>query len=246
MSELVQFCRSIAPELARAPLYVIESDGLPADLAETVSACGFLGGTAPRLDLTFRDAIADWQGRGVAVVLNCPGIRDEAERVTGTATDQAIAVVKRRVLIHELGHVLGERQPPYFAAVESPPPPDIAGAMGAARAALVADYSNPELPPWHDHGTDWLRATLHLAERARSRGLEFSTRDLIADYVPIPADAYAFEFELVEEFFESSNEDYEQVKRRPLPARFAHLHRAGVVRWYQEKQIVADYRKAVA
>lgn len=131
-------------QLPRHPVYILsfEDLGMPAD------CCGW---SHPTLDCQLKTWLMErgmWRGRGYAVVLDT-----QAHDAEGTA-------------IHELGHLLTFPEPitPEARVVE------LFADVGCSTGDEVLRRSSSftghlRVPPWHGHGSDHIRASLHAWSR---------------------------------------------------------------------------------
>lgn len=236
--------RSIVPELADGPLYVVQSDagGLPSQYRN-----GFVGLHSPWLDVALSSWLRDrgeWRGRGPAVVVNAPSLRYDAERDAGT--DQAFAdeLFQGRltaVLVHELAHVVE-------GPIDRREFPELAAASRQATEAVrrwSADNTPPAVP-WQGHGGDWLRLLAHVHHRAeRLLDRRLPTPWVCGDNYQL-APYLAYRTALADEPERLRGQTFETIRNTAPPEAFVDLWRNDVRRWFSSfTEPTAETTKAV-
>jgi hypothetical protein len=151
LSSYADTLRRADPEdFGHLPLYLVDRADVP-DLAWPDDAAAY---TAVATDLELQphlEAIGQWCGRGLAMVVDIDGVRED--HLAG-------------LIIHEAGHWLTGPLPSGLVAVRS-----LCTTAGwQADTESLADFlaTVPQLPAttaWADHGSDFIRAALHLWSR---------------------------------------------------------------------------------
>ena len=156
MSEIdrLQACHDlalkVAPELSAAPLYFLPS--LPSHYSRVAGAC--LAFATRRRDVQIRARlVADgrWQGPGPTICF----------------ADQTLSLSEMlAVTVHEISHLLPASEP----QADSEPTGFDFAKNEFVLAVASADSKRKTLPPWHDHGADFIRRVLHTGYRGSVRG----------------------------------------------------------------------------
>jgi hypothetical protein len=215
--------KRLAPETSARPLYVYFDD------RSWPPGRGYLGFTAPRLDLALQD-LPRWEGRGPAIVLNVPAILRDATAFAadlGWDHDAAFEWRATMVAIHELGHIL-DLAPLYSRACDGPAVP--LGDLTRHAAGSATRLLERARPPRFGHEMDtWGRNVLHLASRARLAGLFAPLPVLINHHLYECTHPCKYWEALAGEPARLVTSTFEQIKSTPLPAAFASL-------WEEDRQ----------
>ncbi|HUG89249.1 MAG TPA: hypothetical protein VML55_00340 [Planctomycetaceae bacterium] len=163
ISDAESICRSVCPELSA--VYIV----LRAELNSSFDQCGrCLGYTSPFLDVQlepFLERDGRWAGRGFATVIYEDAILAAwRARRPGFDVDWLLTTV----VLHELAHHTERgRSWRHKLAVELAERPlkDWAntGPPKLSREFLSFDA---DLPPWHNHGAEFIRSAIHVVHRA--------------------------------------------------------------------------------
>jgi hypothetical protein len=226
---------SLAPlDVRDVPIYIaMTSDGIPEGV---LPRCAF--GTFGRmLDIHLREWLTsrgEWHGRGFAIVIDDDKLR---ATVSPQFHDQAILATA----IHELGHALD------VDAIDLAEPADakvccaaltVSAAMWdqmlLKESSSAADLAS-RVPAWFTHEAEWIRATAHLAWRAKRQGLPIGLFCLadFARYELSSADDYAAALE--PEFQPSGNCSLIELRKQQPPAAFVDLWRSDIKAWYSKQ-----------
>jgi len=177
-SELETLCRRIAPgDIAGHPVYVCFASEMPQPLRPSPATWGYTG---PALDLAIHHWLSDsgrWRGRGIAIVINDIAINEDVSTLAGNDADFRNDLYATRILatvLHELAHALSMKLD------FKPLPVEVAEEIEAKALATTttwvatSDEHTAELsgPAWLGHEAGFIRALLHVIQRAYRAGIE--------------------------------------------------------------------------
>jgi hypothetical protein len=224
-------CRTVAPDLAGGPLYVVLAADLPSELRWPDRLEGL---TTRHLDLILRptlERLGRWRGRGPAMVLSPQAIAADLAELGRPARRRCFAPTFFGIVLHELAHILdagliGEPEPPAslvtFAAL----------ALKAELAGEIKPTNGPSATiPWRRHEAPFIRLALHLAHRARACGVWLQSADVFdaGEYGLSPT--YHYTLALSDEPARLAGCPLADVRTTPSPAAFVELWQADVQRW---------------
>lgn len=174
VAEFIEIAYRIAPiDLAERPLYVVQVSQL--DAWQSWIPADTTGLAGPDLDLSLHHVIERtqrWRGRGHCIVLNDVGW------AAFSTTQETFRRNMLGTFLHEFSHCLEADRD-----FESPPEP-----TPAALAEAVAEHSRAvecfhvdraNVPGWFTHNLNWIRAAVHVVERAQLAGAEVSLVDVV-------------------------------------------------------------------
>ena len=179
-SDAADLCRRLEPALvALAPrdlteIYVVPQSALPGDEQRKVAGTWCEGYTSPWLTAILRPYIPHWRGPAPLIVLNDVASRKLAIAYGRTTfSDTSPEIFLYRIIdsaIHETAHCLARER----LFCNDPPPPGIEECIAAK---LIADDLAPPSGagaacPFSGHGPEFIRAAVHLTERARRLGFD--------------------------------------------------------------------------
>ena len=165
-TEIETMLRSIVPDLAGVPLYVVFASELPTRELLPSGARGFAGADLDMALRPFLDSHDLWAGRGPAIILDDELIRSDAEILS--LGEREIELGTMGVGLHEMAHALEadfelEESDDYLKA-------EVEQQHAADMAILSADlWSAPlpkDIPSWFAHESEFIRMALHLQWRA--------------------------------------------------------------------------------
>lgn len=162
-----QLLRTVATEdLRNFAVYVADYQDTPDAFRDPLCK----GYTSPLLDLQLQpwlESRGEWAGRGFACVV-------DAERFP-TFPDLAGA------LLHEFAHWLDGPLPEDDDRLAESLAEPLTTCMAANHRLPLAErsYYQPNLPPWHQHGSQFVRACCHLANRAGALVASIRPRHLV-------------------------------------------------------------------
>ena len=224
-------CRTVAPELAGRPLYVLLPSQLPPELR---GSDGTLACTMRHLDLIVRPTLerfGRWRGRGPAMVIDPAEVASAAARRPRESRRRSFPPSFLSVVLHELAHILdvgllGEAEPP-------------AGLIEFGRRLLAAEAAG-ELPPSNGHGApvpwrwhEWrfIRIATHLAHRATRAGEGISPVDIIDTAELGLSPTWQYVETLGDEPERMASQDFATIRVAPPPRAFAAVWRRDLLRW---------------
>lgn len=227
-----KFLQALAPELRATPIYCVNSAALPGSSCPLTEGGGCAACTCSSFIHSLRAYLLPWRGPGVVLVFNMAALAEQATRkYPSMPLEQTLSVETDRVAVHELAHTVGQGTPPYYAGAAPPQLPD--EIMPAGVAAAMTNSPAPQShqrAPWSSHGTDFLRAALHLAHRARmAPGHVIPSHS----YQLSPASDYAEA--LGDEVQRLEYEPFEAVKATIPPVAFSDLFAADTLAWFSRE-----------
>jgi hypothetical protein len=231
--ELESLCRSIIPDLAGVPLYIVGTGTAPRGQRGRFGGAFAL--TGPFLDLAVRPLV-EWQGRGAAIVINDAAAlrltRDWAAYLGRDFAEMFIAVANALV-IHEAAHITSEG----FYGRQDIAPPD--GALERFRETVTVAFNEPSDVPecaFDGHGHAFIRHLLHVAHRASAKGYRF--------HWPCVASLDSYELssltrygiELGDEPERMAGATFAELRAIPAPMRFANMWNLDCAAWSERRQ----------
>lgn len=169
LDECTTMALAVAPELARQPLYILDSARLGLNADETGSCYGWCElRTNPLVVATLGD---EWRGPGTTIALNVGAIQQAA--LPGSFADAV-----RTVMLHELGHAVPVREYKPAAAIT---PVKVAWSRRLTEVALQTRDAPLNKDPHHDH--TFVRRCAHLYVRATEAGFNVCSHGLLSQWL---------------------------------------------------------------
>jgi len=203
-AKLVNLIRSVVPDLADLPLYLVFASDL-AVLSDYIDpSCDAVCGR--HLDLELRSHLesrGQWQGRGAAIIA-----RDDVG-------NGALA----GLILHELGHILDASldlsEPESFSHIE----------RLLEISAAVREFWNQsptDLPAWFAHEAVWLRNCIHLHARFEAAGMSVPLPLVIPGHYGISS-CWKYHAELGDEPKRLERESFATIRNTKPPREFSDL-----------------------
>lgn len=193
----------------------------------------------PGGDVTFKDSIPVWLGRGPAILINDKRLYATAFHAAtkhGASVELADEFAKVQLLgtvLHEAAHILSSRD---FTAAPIGVGPDALEAFDSFDddRPFTPNSGQAAIIPFNFHDATFIRCCVHLANRARRWGYKCPIDDMFAGarYGLSPAILYARALETETRAYPFGNIG-EILKTRP-PQAFVDLWRRDVREWWRE------------
>lgn len=239
--------RSVAPDVAHGPFYVVLRPDLPAEYQGGKD--GPLALTSRHLDLMLRPWLERqrrWRGRGPAILLDPATIAADAATRPRSSRRRVFPAVAMGVVLHELAHIIDAGPPG-----DGEPDPDL---IQFGRLTLAADLIGIEPPtngpgaaiPWRGHEWRFIRLALHLAHRAAGLGAHVSPTDVF--------DARDYELSPTHRYVLALGDEPERLAGRPIttisqgapPTAFVALWEADLRAWMSQHEITDELSMTLA
>lgn len=170
---LEDFLRQLAPiDVDGMPLYALYADDVPNGFLPV----GASGVTGRPLDLALQSHLetsGQWKGRGPALIVDAGAAQEmalaKADAVGGLDVEDFCSLREAliaSIALHEFAHTLSRS---IDTATDKPHEAIEALWTGAASRPFEETFT-ATLPPWFQHGADYIRALCHLAYRAEVDG----------------------------------------------------------------------------
>jgi hypothetical protein len=240
--------RSVAPDVATGPFYVVLRPDLPAEYQGGKG--GALALTSRHLDLMLRPTLEwqrRWRGRGPAILLDPVAIAADAATRPRSSRGRVFPAVAMGVVLHELAHIIdfGPRQD------EAEPDSDL---IQFGRLTLAADLTGTEGPtngpgaavPWRGHEWPFIRIALHLAHRATVIGVAVTASDVFdaRDYELSPTCRYVMA--LADEPMRLARQPLTAISQVPPPTAFVALWQSDVSAWKSRHEVTDELSMMLA
>jgi hypothetical protein len=233
---LADFGHVLVPDWTDLPIYV---------LGANLQGC--IGMADPLADVTYQETITDWQGRGVAIVLDLQALRRLArrERRYPPARDRHFRIRAIETAIHEFAHVL-ERDRPYAEPVQVWPPEKRQAAIRKSLRLRCRTPLDQSFVALAHHQAVFLRMAAHLSYRAGRQGIAVPLSLIGAGpaYGLSPASMYMTTLRTEVETMAAW--PFAAIKTTDPPQEFSLLWQADVARWCSRVANVQDVAAAVA
>lgn len=233
--------RSVAPDVATGPFYVVLRPDLPPEYQGGVD--GPLALTSRRLDLMLAPTLERqrrWRGRGPAILLDPAAIAADAARRPRSSRRRVFPAVVIGVVLHELAHIVvaGPRD-------DSEPDPDL---IQFGRLTLAADLTGTEVPtngpgadvPWRGHEWPFIRVALHLAHRAAALGVPVAASDVFDARDHELSPTFRYVAALGNEPARLANTPITTISQIAPPDAFVALWQADVRAWISQHEITRE------
>lgn len=240
-------CRTLAPDVATGPFYVVLRPDLPTEYQGGDG--GALALTSRHLDLMLRPTLKRqrrWRGRGPAILLDPVAIAADAGHRPGSSRRRVFPAAAMGVVLHELAHIVdaGPRD-------EAEPDPAL---IQFGRLTLAADLTGTEAPtngpgarvPWRGHEWSFIRIALHLAHRAAGLRVDVTASDVFEarDYELSPTHRYVAS--LGDEPALLASQPITTINSVPPPGAFVELWDADVRDWAARHEITDELSMTLA
>ena len=232
-AETESLCRRLAaPDLSGTPLYVVNKSALPAEFRDGCTT----GMTGAFIDVIARPAVEQWEGRGVAAVIDDEWAWHYAATLIGVCGNAAHAELAREVYIaialHELAHL---SVADFYRSVPNDPALAEAAVLNYRRSLAGETPPNAgpgAVIPFAFHGWDFIRVALHLCHRAANQARVFvAWPDVIDHHAYRVSPPWKYRAALGREPQRMERVPISQVNRTRPPTAFARLWRSDVTDW---------------
>jgi hypothetical protein len=248
-ADLERVCVALAPDLAKAPLYLVGSSELPRDFRGSARAT--VGGcTSKILDLALCDFLGPrWAGRGAAVVVNDTALRREIRtcaRHWGQDARDVFRCAMLGIVLHEMSHVI-DRDHLAFPAGDIDPL-EVALMRRVVGDVLVEESGQERefgIPPFRDHEWGFVRVLLHLLHRAYEAGERVAWHFMSGGRTYGIAPFHRYEAALGDEPQRMADATFAEIRATPPPASFRDLWNADASRWIDRENFNAEQARTL-
>ncbi len=215
------FAHALVLEWSSMPIYVL-----------SVDLAGCHGLADPYLDLTYRDKIQNWQGRGVCVALDLKAMRRwaKAERRYQPAQERHFRQTAVAILLHELAHTL-ETPEPFAEPRKAWTPRERQKGIRAELGTRVLDPLETSPLTLLQHPAPFIRLAAHLTYRAERLGIDVPFGSVAAGEAYGLSTGREYAATLRAEVEAMAGETFATIKATQPPRDFVALWRTDVLNW---------------